>query len=1123
MSRHFRYLNSRNGKDGDAVFDVLSAADLAARALVQREDTKEFVVFESDAGLRRHVEEAPTKFLNEVVLPGQPQKFRADFDGLRQRDEDAVLDSFEDALVDCMWERYGAAFVHPLIVYTESHGPNKRSWHAIVYNVAFSCGREVQELAAAARCRMPPRWQKYMDLGIYSPRASRTLRLLGCAKSDDPERVKRLSTRGPFAAGDAWEAARIVAVTELPLMPEKCGSPKLSLQQSLPDYEITEEIAQMIAESAGLAGCANPFSVADVTQLDASGTGTTARARIRFERLRPSRCPLCARVHDNDTPYLVVAAGAVAADRRNRFYRVRLYCYRNPGESVELPESEAPAPLKHELQARDDDDADDREPGWVSHMEHRVEHNGGRRAAVDDEAFADWPGIEHDLHHEQEMRQFPPHNWRTLCVIADLMMGKTQQLLEYIERAWPREQPGEPEARLVAVSCRRSFARDFTRRFAGIGFVSYEDIDHGRIRDARVVVQVESLSRLDLRDDPPDLFIVDEAVSVIQQLCSPHVRVPYATVEIFRWLMQKSKKVILMDAFMGSQTFNVLRAARGRGGVIVQENLWSRGRELGKYMELTCSDLDWAVELRRSLRARRRLVVMTNSLKAARRYEIVVRESWAGARMRVLTGEDTDAAKRDFFRDVDEAVAGLDVLISTPVMTAGVSINVRQFDEVFAHFTGYSCGVETCMQMLGRVRRPSAGRFVVLVENNHDYDGVRLPTTPEDLCAEVCRRNIGLVEMAAPFDEVSGAFQIEMDDNGYTRVVPLKSFPAKVWLNNAALQNRSRGAFVRYFIEVAAGTGMAMRRLPPEPDAEVRLAARRGMSSAKKTVQEDEAMTLLEAPDLNADAIREMRGRRGDLESDELAALRRHFLKDAYALTGRGLRRILGMRPSPQDTMLELMSVKRQRHFRNMMLLLGRDCADLEVLRRQLATGAHNLLATRKIAGFGGENRARADLQALSSAYQDHDLEGLLALETLLRGIGLPTIASKSTVFHVQSTVTARAMCGSILSSVGKLTEVYRLWTSTNAGAVRAARELAAGNQGALIVLLQFASKILDRLFGAKIELIEMGDTNFSGARDCRGWTVKFDEMVSPRGGIIDVPRQCTMSLTQKGFIDFET
>jgi hypothetical protein len=58
-----------------------------------------------------------------------------------------------------------------------------------------------------------------------------------------------------------------------------------------------------------------------------------------------------------------------------------------------------------------------------------------------------------------------------------------------------------------------------------------------------------------------------------------------------------------------------------------------------------------------------------------------------------------------------------DVLIYSPTITAGVSIEVKHYDEIFCFFTDKSCNAYIAAQMIGRVRHINSNKLHLFLDS----------------------------------------------------------------------------------------------------------------------------------------------------------------------------------------------------------------------------------------------------------------------------------------------------------------------------------------------------------------------------------------------------------------------
>lgn len=1042
MAEEFALLRRRPGRDELAVADRYPDLEaLGARAISQHGRTRRFSVWPSREAFRDAVVGAgrddPARYQSEVVLAAQAQKLRFDLDGLAEADEPAARRDLEEAVRQGLWEVYGDAAVAvglaPQFFWTQAHRragrlPAKRSWHCVVYNVAFPSGGEVDAFARRVHALLAQSPAgAVMDLGIYSAGGSRTLRALGCAKPEEPMRVKVAAdpAQAAWPFPQQWRAASLCDVGGLPLLPQRLSvaAPPApaegqipegvgaALLANLPEYFVGLRFVRMVpcaarARSAHEAGLPKDF---------ANGLTKSLAAIASFARLFPSVCAVCEREHSSDTPFaLVVETGEGR-------YRAMLSCHRAQGREgrpyLRLPDFEGPPARREGAEGEgDEDEPPQKDPRWLRVLQATLENYESAAPGVRSRAALEPPpeagaALEWLTYHEPRLRSlsttraeyededdngaYQTRVPRTVFVLAGLMVGKTQALLDYVRAAFPPAAFEEP--RVLMVSCRRTFTSDLMRRFGELGFKSYSDFAAGTIAAPRVIVQVESLERYSLTAGAPDLLVIDEASSVLLQLCSPHVRSPTSVIQRFEWLLARSRQVVLMDARMGEQVFEPVRKCRGLGGGLVHENLWSKEYELGKRVEFTGDAADWLAALRASMGQGRRLAIFTNSKAAAERYRALYDEWGARDRQRayLLTGETPEAEKRRFFADVNASVRGLGCFVATPVVTVGVSIDAEWFDEVFGDFGGDSCPAESCMQMLGRVRRPRLGRFVVLARPSV-ADGVnrKLACTVEAVLAEASAFALESVRAAAPFDPLAFALRTEIDAAGVTKLVPFGSFPAAVWAGNSALVNVSRQDFVARMAALLVESGAEVSALARAPMA-ARQAVRLANVQAKSATTAAAAMRLLAADDIHEDAVAELR-ERDDLTAEELAALRRADLRRRFSLgAGQFVELAEAWPGGPVECVSALQSPAMQKHFGRLRLALASPGDEAGVSRRLVSANARAIIDAR--AGLELD-APRCELEALRAAVSGRDVVLLEALASFLECFGIPVVLSTAPV-----------------------------------------------------------------------------------------------------------------------------
>ena len=278
---------------------------------------------------------------------------------------------------------------------------------------------------------------------------------------------------------------------------------------------------------------------------------------------------------------------------------------------------------------------------------------------------------------------------------------------------------------MVVVSFRRTFTDETLTRY-GSDFKDYRKLPANKpIRADKLVIQLESLHRLDINDWRPDLLVLDECESVTAQeqhlRAGENLRRRKQTLAKFEYLVRYSRRVIAMDALVGSRTFNLLRDR----SALLHRNEYKSGENL-TYHQYTDKGR-FAAELHSAVAAGKRVVFCSNSVKFLKANVQKITQAHPNKSIRVYTSESTEEERSDF-ANVNARWRDVDVLAYSPTLTAGVSFEEKHFDVLFAYFTDNSCSYNQCIQMMGRVRDLSSNQ-------RHVYLKTRPSNLPESPAA----------------------------------------------------------------------------------------------------------------------------------------------------------------------------------------------------------------------------------------------------------------------------------------------------------------------------------------------------------------------------------------------------
>ena len=894
MPAEYRFLLRQGRPAGASVEDHYTRADLAARPVVRDERRNLYLVFETREELLAWHGGLPEdeRCCHEVVFGYAPQRLKFDIDAPADRlaalwpESEAAADSREadsrevrvaDAAADaelsallgleeprvCVADAAGPevpkrvcvaahAIMTALITavlaeladsylvgptrqdlaVTDSSGPTpvgwKYSFHLLVLPYVVADSEEARSFTARVLARLAPEARPFVDPGVN--KKIQCFRLAGSAKPGTG-RVK-VATDAAFGTARVGPADLFVTAR-----PEERVLPRHAAAEpaAAPSAALGEGVAQ-----AALALAARQKAT------EGHALRETRGQLLIFGRVAPSHCTICGETHHHDNTLLL----RVAPAGRGR-QSVTEYCRQAPGRSRLLGELKA-------------------EPGAA---EKRLASLIAEGPAEQPTEFEGLPDAQKTVYDAPAMRDY--ELCPTLAVRAAMKLGKTKAVRRYVDQHFPA---GGLETAVVRfVTFRQTFSASLAADFPD--FTVYSDA-RGALtarEHPRLIVQVESLHRLALGDSPEpiDLLVVDEAESVLAQFSSGLHRHFNAAFAMFQWMLGTARHVVFLDANLGDRAFRALARMRPAHPARLH---WNRhARAAGDTFCFTADHGAWLARLHEAVGANQKVVVPTNSLAEARAYEAGLRQAFPLKQIALYSSETPPGEKARHFGDVHAHWGGLDVLIYTPTCSAGVSFEREHFDVLFGFFCDASCDVETCRQMLGRVRSISEHHICIRAV------GATLPTDVGEIRRLLYSRRALLQDAGVPFDYTPDG-QVRFYESEYFHL----------WLETVRVTNLSRNDFARRFVSQVASSGARVSAwegasAAPSAAAATLSAAHR---AARCALTEAHAVKVAAAAELSNEDLalaREALSAQQDVSAEVRLGCEKSLLRETYNWFGRPL------------------------------------------------------------------------------------------------------------------------------------------------------------------------------------------------------------------------------------------
>lgn len=702
-----------------------------------------------------------------------------------------------------------------------------------------------------------------------------------------------------------------------------------------------------------------------------------------FTRLRPSHCDLCERSHDSDNTVIVnVAPGP--NDLIYVYKGCRKFKQERGGAGIRIGEftsgvagglaggtfsQGADGSESTDGQKRKDSSQGENATDQETELATAIMNYGEREIsnAVIDPAglypvrtlFDDLPLGYKNIYDENALRPFELA--RTLVVRAAMKMGKTKALRTFVDTYFASKLRRDV---IRYVSFRQTFSGNIKEKFAD--FTLYSDVA-GTLSQDRLIIQVESLHRVEVGIEPPDLLILDECESIFEQFDSGLLRSFNESFAKFQYLLKYSKHVICMDAGVSDRTFRILSEIRGGEGMSYHANIHQNA--IGDKYYITAQKDRWFGILYTSLTANERIAVSISSLAEGRAIEAGIKKKFPDKVVKLYSSETLQSEKREHFADVNTYWSQCDVLMYTPTVSAGVSFELKHFNRCFGYFTDQSCPVETCMQMIGRIRDVSTREYIIFLAAT----GAALPVDIDEIRASVYQRRENLLKT---FDETG--LRVEYGAGGEVRYHLSAYFT--IWLENARVRNLSKNAFIRRFVHVISRAGASMYHLDEvtfgqkcEMGTEEITALCTAHTGEKASITDNMCREIATARDIDddeAEIIRSHVRAQTDITKEQQRSYEKYLLRTTYHFTGeitsafvktyrdpkarRMFRNLLRIRADP-DPMRAVMKIQDEERAVYNYTMQGAESAQYSDLGRRYVFDQHRY-AIGMLQLFGWKN-----------------------------------------------------------------------------------------------------------------------------------------------------------------------
>jgi|GEM_PF-3517291 len=284
-----------------------------------------------------------------------------------------------------------------------------------------------------------------------------------------------------------------------------------------------------------------------------------------------------------------------------------------------------------------------------------------------------------------------------LLVRSYVGSGKTQGLVELVNRA----------QRVLVITHRQSLARQHAARLSLACYLA------GGYSADKLVVCADSLCNLNIADF--DLVLIDESEQVLRHLTGDTIKSRLdESLQVFLGVLARARHIIALDADLGLLTFSKL--ARPGKTTLLHNTYQPGGRAFLRHP--TRKHLQ--ARLFECLTQGENIAYASNSRKEIERMEAVLQDHFPDKTILAIHSGNSAAPEiQEFLDQVNQRVPSVDVLLYSPTVGTGVSIDVRHFDRVLLCAAAGTTLPTDLYQQQGRVRQPKTTEVEFWVDGRY--------------------------------------------------------------------------------------------------------------------------------------------------------------------------------------------------------------------------------------------------------------------------------------------------------------------------------------------------------------------------------------------------------------------
>lgn len=250
--------------------------------------------------------------------------------------------------------------------------------------------------------------------------------------------------------------------------------------------------------------------------------------------------------------------------------------------------------------------------------------------------------------------------------------------------------------------------RDGLRTKDGLNVIHYSDAggcDLTLVSNFVGITTINSVWRFD--GVKPHTVVIDEIEQLLPVITSNIIEYPLSTMDMLTKLCLNARNVILCDAQMSKFSVDTMQRIKPAVESLLIHNAFMTAKN--KHVTILSSKGAFWEKLDELLKAGKKVYVSTSSKHEARALSEFIKHRYPEISLLTLVAnDDDDVTLLATLENINNEVLKYQVVIASPVVSSGVSIDNEHFDVVMGYYLPHmqqTPSLVTAVQQLGRVRK----------------------------------------------------------------------------------------------------------------------------------------------------------------------------------------------------------------------------------------------------------------------------------------------------------------------------------------------------------------------------------------------------------------------------------